>query len=243
MPRIKAIIEYDGSRYMGFQVQDDLPTIELELSNAISRVTGEEVKIYPSGRTDKGVHALGQVIHFDTTKDIKPYGWQRAINTYLPNDISVVSVEIVDESFHSRFSAKSKEYNYLIKIRNYSVFDRLYYANYKNLDLELMKKAMNKLLGVHSFKGFCSASVDPRKDFQKEIFDAHIESDGDVLRFVFIGTGFLKYQIRRMMGLIIEIGRHKDTLETIDKVFETEDPRISHMKAPAEGLYLVRVNY
>lgn len=243
MPRVKAVIEYDGSRYMGFQVQDDLPTIELELSNAISRVTGETIKIYPSGRTDKGVHAKGQVIHFDTTKEIEPFGWVRAINTYLPNDISVISVDIVDESFHSRFSAKSKEYNYLIKINNYSVFDRLYYANYKNLDVDAMKSAMKKFVGIHNFKGFCSASVDPRKDFVKEIYDAHIEADGDVLKFVFIGTGFLKYQIRRMMGLIIEIGRHKDVIDTIDEVFIKEDPKISHMKAPAEGLYLVKVNY
>lgn len=243
MYRIKAIVSYDGSRYMGFQVQDELPTIELELMNAINKVTGEDIKIYASGRTDKGVHALGQVIHFESEKSISEYGWKKAINSFLPEDIQIVDIKLVDDSFHARFSAKSKEYHYLVKIDNYTVFDRLYKARFYNLDIEAMNEAIKKFIGVHNFKGFCSATVDPRKDFVKEIFDAFIEKEGDILRFVFKGTGFLKYQIRRMMGLIIEIGLHKDSIETIDRVFESLDPQISHMKAPAEGLYLVKVNY
>lgn len=243
MYRIKAIVEYDGSGYMGFQVQDDLPTIELELEKAISKVTNDRIDIYASGRTDKGVHAIGQVIHFDTDKDISEYGWKKAINSFLPGDIRIVSVERVDNEFHSRFSAKSKEYHYLVKTNNFTVFDRLYYANYYNLDIEAMKDAIKEFIGVHNFKGFCSASVDPRKEFVKEIYDAHIDVEGDVLRFVFKGSGFLKYQIRRMMGLILEIGLKKDTKNTILEVFDKLDPEISHMKAPAEGLYLVRVNY
>lgn len=243
MPRIKAIVSYDGSRYMGFQVQDDMPTIELELMEAIKKVLNYDVKIYASGRTDKGVHAIGQVIHFDIETDISEYGLMKAINSFLPDDIRIVELNIVGDDFHARFSAKSKEYHYLVKINNYTVFDRLYYARYYNLDIDKMKEAIKKFIGVHNFKGFCSASVDPRKDFVKEIYDAHIEDNGDVLKFVFIGTGFLKYQIRRMMGLILDIGLNKDTLETIDKVFEEKDPKISHMKAPAEGLYLVKVNY
>lgn len=228
---------------MGFQVQESLPTIELELVNAIKKVTDEDVKIYASGRTDKGVHAYGQVIHFDTEASLKPYGWKKALNSFLPPDIRIVDIEFVDDSFHARFSATMKEYHYLIKYENYTVFDRNYYANFFNLDIDLMKEALKHFEGTHNFKGFCSASVDPRKDFVKTIFEASLEDKNGILTFVFKGTGFLKYQIRRMMGLIIEIGLHKDSIDTIERVFEEQDPQISHMKAPSEGLYLYKVYY
>lgn len=243
MPRIKCIVSYDGSNYMGFQVQDSLPTIELVLTEAISKLTGENNKIYGSGRTDKGVHAKGQVIHFDTKLNIPPHGWIRGINSYLPQDIRINEVFIVDENFHARFSAIKKEYRYLIKTSDYDVFSRNYYAFYNNLDIELMKKALSKLEGKHNFEGFCSATVDKRKDFNKTIYKARLNVLDDVLEFIFEGDGFLKYQIRRMMGLIIDIGMHKDTLDKIDLVFETRDPGLSHKKAMACGLYLYKVTY
>ena len=241
--RIKLVISYDGAPYMGFQIQGDEKTIELELVKALKNVTLEDIKIYASGRTDKGVHALGQVIHFDTSKNISLYGWKRALNSFLPDDIRVMDVEYVSDDFHARFSAKSKEYHYFIETGEYDLFKRNYRAFYKNLDISLMQDGLKKLCGKHNFKGFCSGSVDPRKDFCKTIYEAYIIKNGTELEFVFKGNGFLKYQIRRMMGLIIEIGRKRDTLETIDRVFLECDPKISHMCAPSSGLYLVKVNY
>ncbi|MGM9972188.1 MAG: tRNA pseudouridine(38-40) synthase TruA [Anaeroplasmataceae bacterium] len=243
MYRVKCIISYDGSNYMGFQVQDNLPTIELRLIEALKKLTGEDIKIYGSGRTDKGVHAKGQVLHFDTSISIPPIGWVKGINSYLPDDIRVLEAFIVDNSFHARFSAIKKEYRYYIKTSGYDVFSRNYYAFYSNLDIELMKKGLEKLVGSHNFEGFCSASVDKRKDFNKTIYKAELKVVDDVIEVIFEGDGFLKYQIRRMMGLIIDIGLHRDTLDKIDLVFETKDPSLSHKKASASGLYLYKVTY
>ncbi len=243
MPRIKCIISYDGSGYMGFQVQDQLPTIELMLMNAINRVTNEEVKVYASGRTDRGVHAIGQVIHFDTNKEIKEYGWKKAINSFLPDDIRVVSVSIVDESFHSRFSAKSKEYHYIVSTNDYDIFNRNYMVFYKNLNIKAMKKALKMLEGTHNFKGFCSGDVDSRKDFVKTIYKARLKEKNGILTFSFEGSGFLKYQIRRMMGLVLDIGLGRDTLDKIAVVFDTKDPKVSHKNADPQGLYLYKVSY
>lgn len=243
MYRIKCTVSYDGSNYMGFQVQEDLPTIELELTKAISKLTGDDIKIFGSGRTDKGVHAIGQVIHFDTVKDIPCIGWLKGINSFLPSDIRIKDVDIVDKNFHARFSALKKEYHYLIKTSGYDVFLRNYYAFYDNLDVDIMRKSLEKLKGTHNYKGFCSASVDPRKDFNKTIYKADLNVYDDTLEFVFEGSGFLKYQIRRMMGLIIEIGMHKADILKIDEVLIKKDPKISHKNALPNGLYLYKVYY
>ncbi len=224
-------------------MQDNLPTIELELTNAIKKITNEDTKIYGSGRTDKGVHARGQVIHFDTSKDIKEYKWMTAINTFLPDDIRILEVKIVDEKFHARFSATKKEYRYYIMHNKEDLFYRNYMAFCKRLDIDKMREALNLFQGTHNFQGFCSAEVDKRKDFVKTIYKADLIIKEDVLEFIFEGTGFLKYQIRRMMGLIIDIGLGRDSKEKILEVFEKKDPKISHKVAPANGLYLYKVTY
>ncbi|MCR5705910.1 MAG: tRNA pseudouridine(38-40) synthase TruA [Acholeplasmatales bacterium] len=241
--RVKLTISYDGFDFMGYQVQDDLRTVESELELALRKVCGKDIKTYASGRTDRGVHALGQVVHFDTEKNISKDGWQRALNSFLPLDIRVVDVEMVSPDFHARFSAKKKEYHYLVETADYNLFQRRYKAFYYNLDIDLMKEALKRLCGTHSFKGFCSASNIAGKDFVKTLDEAYIIEEGTTLRFVFKGSGFLKYQIRRMMGIVLEIGRGRDTLDTIDKVFMTEDPTISRMCADPQGLYLVKVYY
>lgn len=243
MYRYKCTISYDGHEYMGFQIQEDLKTIELEIKIALKKLLGEDIKIYPSGRTDRGVHAIAQVIHFDFDRLIPADGIKNGVNAFLPKDIYFKKVELVDLNFHARFSCKSKEYRYYINTGEYDPLRANYSTNITNLNLEIMKLAIKKFEGVHDFKGFASASIDERKDTVKEIFLAEINVIGDYLEFVFIGTGFLKYQIRRMMGLIVEIGRGKESLEMIDLVFEKKDPSISHRSLDGCGLYLYKVNY
>ena len=243
MYRYKCTISYDGHDYMGFQIQEDLKTIELEIKIALKKLLGEDIKIYPSGRTDRGVHAIAQVIHFDFDRLIPADGIKNGVNAFLPKDIYFKKVELVDLNFHARFSCKSKEYRYYINTGEYDPLRANYSTNITNLNLEIMKLAIKKFEGVHDFKGFASASIDERKDTVKEIFLAEINVIGDYLEFVFIGTGFLKYQIRRMMGLIVEIGRGKESLEMIDLVFEKKDPSISHRSLDGCGLYLYKVNY
>lgn len=243
MSRFKCTVSYDGYDYMGFQVQDNLKTIELAITDALERLLNTRVKIYASGRTDRYVHALGQVFHFDTNLGIKEMGIKKGLNSFLPDDIHIISVEKVSEDFHARFSATSKEYRYYINTGEYNPLSKRYMPTMFDLDYEKMAEAIRLFIGTHDFKGFASASIDERKDTVKTIFDARVNKLEDKLEFVFIGTGFLKYQVRRMMGLLIEIGFKKENKEKILEVFEKKDPRISHKIADGCGLVLYKVNY
>ena len=243
MHRYKCILSYDGYNYMGFQIQNDLPTIELEINKALYKMLNKEIKIYPSGRTDRYVHAINQVIHFDLEDYISPNGLRNGINTYLPSDIHIKEVSEVSLDFHARFSVKSKEYRYYINTSEYDPFKARYSVNITNLDYDLMNEAIKLFIGTHDFKGFASAQIDERKDTVKTIYDAYINKSDNELEFVFIGTGFLKYQIRRMMGILVEIGRKKETKEKILEVLEKKDPKISHRVLDGMGLFLYDVKY
>ncbi len=243
MYRYKCVLSYDGTNYMGFQIQEDLPTIELEIKKAIKAMLDLDIKIYPSGRTDRYVHAFNQVFHFDLEINIPEEGIKKGLNSYLPKDIYIKSVELVNEEFHSRFSALSKEYRYYINIGEYNPLTINYAPNITYLNFELMNDAIKLLEGTHDFKGFASSSIDPRKSTIKTIYSATINKRGDHLEFIFIGTSFLKYQIRRMMGLLIDIGRGKENKDKILEVLEKKDPSISHKVADGCGLYLYKVNY
>lgn len=243
MFRYMCVVAYDGSNYMGFQIQKELPTIEKEIKNAVFQMLGVEVKIYPSGRTDRGVHAVHQVFHFDLDKKISPKGIKNGMNTFLPKDIFIREVHLVSEDFHARFSCISKEYHYFIYTKEYNPFYRNYALQLRGLDIDKMVNAISLLEGTHNFKGFASASIDKRKDTIKTIYSAKIIRKNDFLEIVFIGNGFLKYQIRRMVGLLIEIGRGKETEEKIKEVLEKGDPKISHKVADGCGLYLYNVVY
>lgn len=243
MSRYKCIVAYDGYNYMGFQIQEELPTIELEIKNALFKLIGKTIKIYPSGRTDRYVHAKGQVFHFDDDTNIPPKGIINGLNAFLPMDIHIVSCEIVNDDFHARFSAKSKEYRYFINVGDYDPLMVRYAPNIRNLDILRMKEAVKHLVGNHDFKGFASSSIDFRKDTVKTIFSIEILQHDNFIEFIFVGSGFLKYQIRRMMGLIIEIGKNKENSSKIDEVLNKKDPSISHKVADGCGLYLYKVNY
>lgn len=241
--RYKCTLSYDGYNYMGFQIQHDLPTVELKLKEAIKKMLDVEVTIAASGRTDRYVHALNQVIHFDLEKDINPNNLKRGINSFLPEDIYIKEVEKVSDDFHARFSAKSKEYHYLINTLDYNPLTYKYMPYINNLNVELMNEAIKLFIGTHDFKGFASAQIDKRKETIKTIYEAKINKYEDHLEFIFIGSSFLKYQVRRMMGLLIEIGREKETKDKIIEVLDKKDPKISHKVASGVGLYLYKVNY
>ena len=240
---VKCVLSYDGSMYQGFQVQHDDPTIELELMKALKVITKEPTKIFGSGRTDKGVHAFGQVFNFHTNLKVPANKLMYAINRMLPQDIRVTSVEYVDMDFHARFSAVKKEYRYYIKYQNYSPLHSRYSHYKEKLDLDKMQEAIKLFEGTHNFEGFCSSEVDKRKDCTKTIYNASINKRGDFYEFVFEGTGFLKYQIRRMMSLLIAIGEGKDTKERILELYQTKEKQMYHRIAPGCGLYLYRVDY
>ena len=241
--RYKLTVSYDGYNYMGFQIQNELDTVELELMKAFNKLLNVDVKIYPSGRTDRYVHANGQVCHVDLNIDIPEYGLMKGLNAYLPNDIYIKEVEKVNEDFHARFSAIKKEYRYYINIKEYNPLTIRYLPYIPNLNIEAMKEAVELLIGTHDFKGFASASIDERKPTIKTIYSIDVINHGDKLEFIFIGNGFLKYQIRRMMGIIVEIGKGRFTKNKITEILESKNPADSKYILDGCGLYLEKVYY
>ncbi len=240
---VKLVIEYDGTNYYGFQHQDNLHNIEDELIKAISSIDDKVTKVYGSGRTDRFVHAKGQVVHFEASRVIEEYKWMISINSFLPDDIKVVSVKHEKDDFHARFSATSKKYSYLIKKDNYSVFDRNYFGYYPKIDLDKIEDALKVLVGTHNFKGFCSSKINEMKDTIRTIYSADIIKHSDYIEISFYGNGFLRYQVRKMIGSLIEVGLGKLSKEDLLNIIKQEDPKLSNKMAVAQGLYLMEVNY
>ena len=241
--RIKLKIAYDGTNYYGFQHQNNYLTIEDTLLKAIQKVDCSVLKIYGSGRTDRFVHAKGQVVHFDSNKEISEYKWVQAINTFLPSDIIVLACEYVNDSFHARYSAIKKEYRYYIRYKSFDIFSRNYAEYIPNINIESIKKNIKKLEGVHDFRGFCSAQIVKEKNTVKEIYCANLIVYDEYLELIFIGNGFLKYQIRTMVGTLVDIATGKKEESIIDEIFETLNPSKSTRVLSGCGLYLVDVSY
>ncbi len=243
MPRYKCVVSYDGYNYYGFQIQNDLPTIELALTKAFRDLLNLEVKIYPSGRTDRFVHAVGQVFHVDIPNNITPIGLLKGLNSYLPADIHIMDCTLVDKDFHARFSAIKKEYRYYINVKEYNPLTLRYMPYYSDLNLEAMQEALKLLIGKHDFKGFASAQIDQRKSTIKTIYSADLIEHESYLEFRFIGSGFLKYQIRRMLGIVVEVGKKHFLPNKIQEILDSKDPSDSKYILDGCGLYLYKVYY
>ena len=243
MPKYKVILSYDGHNYMGFQIQEELPTIELEIKNAFYKLLNKDVKIYPSGRTDKGVHAMCQKAHVDINVKITPYHLMRAMNSHLPDDIHVINVMAVSNDFHARYMVKEKEYQYKLNMGEYNPIMRNYIYQYgKRLDVEKMQEAIKYFLGTHDFKSF-TPSKDKRINYVRTITYADINEKDDILTFTFRADGFIKYQIRNMVGYLIKVGEGKKKSQDIPKILLGKDRRLASITAHAEGLYLTNVRY
>ena len=241
--RYKIIFSYDGSKFNGYQKQPNKNTIQDKLEEALTQINNNKVSIVASGRTDRGVHALNQKAHFDLDINISTDKLKMALNSLIPKDIYIKDVSIVDENFHARFNVKSKEYIYKINLGQYNPIEKDYVYQYNNmLDIKSMKKAIKKFIGVHNFKSFTAAD-DVRDDYERTIFKAFINNKNDILTINFIGTGFMRYMVRNMVGTLIAVGEHKIDISDIDMIFASQDRKKANKTAPAEGLYLSSVKY
>ncbi len=242
--RIRLVVEYDGTDFYGFQRQPKLRTVDQVLKEAIYRVTKEEVQVIGSGRTDAGVHALGQVVAFNTDTLIPPEKYRKAINTYLPPDIRVVRSEKATPDFHPRFDALSKMYRYLIYRSNEGyTFLRRYSYNYtKPLDLEVMHKVARHVRGEHDFRGFM-ASGSAVQNTVRQVYQFTIDENPPWMKIEITGNGFLYRMVRNMVGTLIEVGRGAMSFEQLVEVIRTGDRKIAGPTAPAQGLFLVKVDY
>ena len=238
---------YDGSDFKGFQKQAKGRTIQGEIESVLSKINGDkDVSIVASGRTDAGVHAMNQKAHFDLDTEMECDKLLHSMNSMLPEDIHVKTMEMVSENFHARFDATGKEYIYLINMGEYNPLERKYvYQHDKKLDVVEMERAMKYLEGTHNFKAF--TKVDEEKDdYVRTLSQTNLIRDlKDVneITLVFIGTGFLRYMVRNMVGTLIEIGEGKRRSEEIIEILKSEDRTRAGKTANPEGLYLKNVFY
>lgn len=244
--RYLAIVQYKGTNYCGWQKQtvSKLPSIQEEIERVLSRILNKNTKIFGSGRTDAGVHALGQTFHFDTDKELDSYKFLHGMNELLPDDIVLLNIEKVSDDFHARFSASSK--TYLYKILNDSHFDpfnqNLAYQLKQKLDVEAMKEAKEVFVGEHNFQNFTSKEEDDNS-FVRNISKIEIKEEGKFINIELTGNGFMRYMVRMIIGNLVQVGLGKMTKLEIEKNLNEKVRKPSSHKAPAEGLYLKNVSY
>ncbi len=261
----KMILEYDGSRYNGWQRQGNTHnTIQGKLEEILSKYFEQDIEVHGSGRTDAGVHAMGQVINFkidkykfykstpeyETENRLHENNLQQALNSYLPEDIRIISLNIVDDRFHARLNAKCKTYRYKLCLSpKKNVFERKYCASLPEtthlLNIDAMKLASLYLLGEHDLIGFSDTKT--KKSTIRRIdsitFSQENINNCEYLIVDFTGNGFLYHTVRLMMGTLIQIGLEKCTPDIIKKILDSKDRKQVPYMAPAEGLYLMNVEY
>ena len=235
---------YSGENFNGYQRQPKKRTIQEEIEKVLTSINGgKKVDIHSSGRTDKGVNALHQMAHFDFDKKITPYKLLGALNSYLPDDIYINNVKIVDNDYHARYMVSSKTYEYKINIGQYNPLNRTYVYQYCNkLNIKQMKKAIKYFKGTHDFTSFVSAE-DKKEDKVRTIYNVSIKNNDDIVSIRFKGNGFLKYQVRNMVGALIKVGENKIKPIDIKYMIEKKDRRKASICAPANGLTLIKVEY
>ena len=247
MKNIRIIMEYDGGRYDGWQKQENTAeTIQGKLEAVLSRLAGEPVEVHGSGRTDAGAHAKGQTANFHLKEEVCPNAAfaMEYLNRYLPEDIRVLSADEVPERFHSRLSAKRKTYAYFVETGDKkAVFERRYvYGLGKRLDVKKMRRAASYLMGEHDFKSFCS-NKRMKKSTVRSLEQIEIREDGTKLVFVYTGNGFLYNMVRILTGTLLEVGLGERQPEDMKKILQAKDREQAGVTVPAEGLFLMHVDY
>ena len=244
--KYKCIVSYDGVDYNGYQRQKhDKNTIQEVIENVLSYIFKEKITIYGSGRTDNHVHSIWQLFHFESEKNVPIDNIKKAMNEMLPLSIKIVKCEHVDDSFHARYSAHKKVYVYKIKnTSEKSVFEDRYYAYIKeNIDIDLLEKAAKLFVGKHDFKNFTTNKVEEVESFVKTIYDVKVKKSKEKIEIQFYGSGFLRYQVRMMVGALIVVSTNKKDINFISNLLkENVDEKCSY-KADPQGLYLKKVVY
>ena len=245
MGNYRIILQYEGTKYQGWQRQDSTDnTIQGKLEALLTKMCGEPVEIQGSGRTDAGVHAFGQVANFHGNTELSEKEIMEYMNRYLPEDIGVIEVEQVPERFHSRLNAKGKIYRYRVMTGNVPhVFERKYvYEHLEKLDIAAMQNAAEQFLGTHDFKSFTSTKRG-KKSTVRTIESIKITENGDEVCFTYKGDGFLYHMVRIMTGTLLEVGEGKRSFTEIPGILAAKNREKADFLAPAKGLALMEVFY
>ncbi|ARB91662.1 tRNA pseudouridine(38-40) synthase TruA [Legionella longbeachae] len=242
--RIALVLEYDGSKYHGWQAQTGLHTVQQAVENALSKVADLPISVVCAGRTDTGVHATNQVIHFDSEKQRSIRAWIHGVNSFLPKDICVKWGKELSEEFHARYSATARRYRYVIY--NSAIRPALLRSNvtwqYRQLDHRLMHQAAQVLLGENDFTSFRSVECQSNTPM-RNVYKLQVNRMGDLVIIDITANAFLHHMVRNIAGVLIAVGSGKRPVFWVEEVLQAKDRRLGAETAPAYGLYLVQVNY
>jgi tRNA pseudouridine38-40 synthase len=243
--RIKLVIAYDGTEFRGWAEQKGQRTVQRTVADAIAQVSGQSAEVVGASRTDSGAHARGQVCHFDSSVDIDPAKWTRILNRVLPPDVAIQASRQVSTQFHSRFSAQDRFYRYRINTTARNPFvSRYAHDHNRPLDLEQMRQAASALVGEHDFVAY-TEELDPRvENTRRELYRVAVSQVQGEVRIDIVGTAFLRGMMRRMAGVLLEVGRGARPASDVPKLL-TEDRNEMQWPVvlPAKGLCLMQVRY
>lgn len=245
--RYKAVLQYDGSHFQGFQIQPNGRTVQSEIEKALKIMSkGHEIKLRSAGRTDSGVHAKAQVIHYDYPFYLPPENMQRALNSLTTDEMSFIDISVVDETFHAQYSAQGKRYQYRVDINKISdPFKRLYVLHHPyRINMEALEAAMKDIVGKHDFSSFCAANSG-KEDKVRTVYEAKVEKDElhNELIFTFRGDGFLYNMVRIFVGTLLQIANGLRPQDNIKHLLEVKDRNQAGPTAAAHGLYLMNTYY
>ncbi len=243
--KIALIIEYDGTRYHGFQLQPNAPTVQGAVEAALQKLVGEAARIIPASRTDAGVHAAGQVISFRTGSLLPLVAYVHGLNHYLPGDVAVKAAYRVKDSFDVRRHATSREYRYcILNSATRSPTKRGFsYLVPGHLDIEAMNQACQVLIGEHDFASFATRMEGRKRDTVKNVYRASVQRNGDLVIFNIVANSYLPHQVRNTVGSLIRVGLVAITVSDFRDILEARKPGTAGPTVPAQGLCLMRVNY
>jgi tRNA pseudouridine38-40 synthase len=243
--KLVLIIEYKGSNYFGFQLQEELPTVQGALEQALYRLTGEKIRVGSASRTDTGVHALEQIVSFITESEIVPDKIITGLNHYLPKDIAVKAAYRVEDSFNIRKRAVSREYKYYIlnsRVRS-PLWEDYSFRVSGELDIEAMNRVAEQLIGEHDFASFATNLKIELKSTVRRIYKARFDREGNLVVFNIIANAFLPHQVRNTVGALIRVGQGKVTDKEFHSIMLAKKLGLAGPAAPAKGLCLIKVNY
>ncbi|MCQ2793150.1 MAG: tRNA pseudouridine(38-40) synthase TruA [Bacilli bacterium] len=241
--RYLATVSYDGTNYVGWQIQPNGLSIEEVIEKVLSKMLNTPTKIYGSGRTDAGVHAKGQTFHFDS-KEISDLGkFMYSMNKLLPIDIKISQIKAVKDDFHARFNAISKIYVYKINTGKFDVFQKEHiYQFLQKLNVSQMIEASKLFVGEHNFMNFTSKEED-ESNFIRNIYSIDINEDKEIVSFTLSGNGFMRYMVRMIVGTLVQVGLGKLTVNDVKLLINSKERKQTQYKIEACGLYLEKVNY
>ena len=242
MNNYKLIIQYDGTEYAGWQFQENAVTVQQKISDAIKTLLNENVNLIGSGRTDAGVHALGQTANFTTEKEIDLFKFKYSLNSILPKDISVIEMENANENFNARFSARRRSYLYLISKFKSPFFDRYSYFYHGELNCEKLNQISKYFLGEHDFTSFCKKNSETENKICN-IHEMHWKETKGLIIFLLEADRFLHGMVRTIVGTAINAVKNRYNEAYIRNIFESRDRESAGESVPAKGLFLYKVKY